>query len=119
LTAASAPSAPRAVPSSDDPKGLPVPCLHRAVLLRAAAAALVLVTALGVETAAGHALARRGAERAERDARACTAAVRAAAELRADRAAAARRPVSGDAAPAGRCPRPEHPSRPARTDNNP
>ncbi|GAA4995511.1 hypothetical protein [Kitasatospora paranensis] len=96
-----------------------MPCLHRAVLLRAAAAALVLATALGVEAAAGHALARRGAERAERDARACTAAVRAAAELRADRSAAAGRPLPGEAAPAVRCPRPERPGRPAGTDNTP
>ncbi|GAA1224780.1 hypothetical protein GCM10009665_13760 [Kitasatospora nipponensis] len=38
--------------------------LHRAVLLRAAAAALVLAAAFGSEHAVGHALARRGAERA-------------------------------------------------------
>ncbi|MFD9125662.1 hypothetical protein [Kitasatospora sp. NPDC059571] len=61
-----------------------MPFLHRAVLLRAAAAAVVLATALGVEAAAGHALARRGVERAERDSLACAAAARAAAELRAD-----------------------------------
>ncbi|WP_157538011.1 hypothetical protein [Kitasatospora azatica] len=36
--------------------------LHRAVLLRAAAAALVLAAAFGGEHAVGHALAKRGAE---------------------------------------------------------
>ncbi|MFE0460372.1 hypothetical protein ACFW1A_14105 [Kitasatospora sp. NPDC058965] len=38
--------------------------LHRAVLVRAAAAALALLVAYGGEDAVGHALARRGAERA-------------------------------------------------------
>ncbi|MCX4749673.1 hypothetical protein OG455_29870 [Kitasatospora sp. NBC_01287] len=37
-------------------------CVHRAVLLRAAAAALVLAAAFGGEHAVGHALAKRGAE---------------------------------------------------------
>ncbi|MGF1426207.1 hypothetical protein [Kitasatospora sp. LaBMicrA B282] len=36
--------------------------LHRGVLLRAAAAALVLAAAFGGEHAVGHALAKRGAE---------------------------------------------------------
>ncbi|WP_280665798.1 MULTISPECIES: hypothetical protein [unclassified Kitasatospora] len=43
-------------------------CLQRAVLLRAAAAALVLGAAFGGEHAVGHALARRGAEQAARQA---------------------------------------------------
>ncbi|MFE5580905.1 hypothetical protein ACIRYZ_06060 [Kitasatospora sp. NPDC101155] len=50
--------------------------LHRAVLLRAAAAALALGAAVGAHTAVGHALAKRGAERAEREAVACAEAAR-------------------------------------------
>ncbi|MBB4922786.1 hypothetical protein [Kitasatospora kifunensis] len=40
--------------------------LHRAVLFRAAVAALVLAAAFGGEHAVGHALAKRGAELAAR-----------------------------------------------------
>ncbi|WP_035805399.1 hypothetical protein [Kitasatospora mediocidica] len=43
-------------------------CLQRAVLLRAAAAALVLGVAFGGEHVVGAALARRGAEQAARQA---------------------------------------------------
>ncbi|KJS59199.1 hypothetical protein VM95_28615 [Streptomyces rubellomurinus] len=53
-----------------------MPGLHRGVLLRAAAAALALGAAVGAHTEVGHALARRGAERAERDAVACAHAAR-------------------------------------------
>lgn len=50
--------------------------LHRAVLLRAAAAALALGAAVGAHAEVGQALARRGAERAEREAVACAEAAR-------------------------------------------
>ncbi|MFF2544236.1 hypothetical protein ACFVUY_16915 [Kitasatospora sp. NPDC058063] len=50
--------------------------LQRAVLLRAAAAVLALAAAVGVHVEVGHALARRGAERAEREAVACAEAAR-------------------------------------------
>ncbi|MER7703878.1 hypothetical protein ABTX81_13365 [Kitasatospora sp. NPDC097605] len=53
-----------------------MPGLQRAVLLRAAAAALALGAAFGAQSAVGPALARRGVERAERDASACAEAVR-------------------------------------------
>ncbi|MGW7445320.1 hypothetical protein [Kitasatospora sp. NPDC054795] len=49
---------------------------QRAVLLRAAAAVLALGAAVGVHVEVGHALARRGAERAEREAVACAEAAR-------------------------------------------
>ncbi|MFF2350361.1 hypothetical protein ACFVVL_11315 [Kitasatospora sp. NPDC058115] len=68
-----------------------MPGLQRAVLLRAAAAALALGAALGAQCAVGPALARRGVERAERDAYVCAEAVRM-------EAAAAR---AGRPAPAG------------------
>lgn len=50
--------------------------LQRAVLLRAATAVLVLGGAVGVHVQVGHALARRAAERAEREAVACAEAAR-------------------------------------------
>ncbi|MFE4513693.1 hypothetical protein ACFRAR_13670 [Kitasatospora sp. NPDC056651] len=50
--------------------------LQRAVLLRAAAAGVALGCAVGVHTEVGHALAKRGAERAEREAVACAEAAR-------------------------------------------
>ncbi|MEU1288256.1 hypothetical protein [Kitasatospora sp. NPDC005856] len=50
--------------------------LQRAVLLRAATAVLVLGGAIGVHVEVGHALARRAAERAEREAVACAEAAR-------------------------------------------
>ncbi|WP_371516591.1 hypothetical protein [Kitasatospora sp. NBC_01300] len=53
-----------------------MPGLHRAVLLRAAAAALALGAAVGAHTEVGQALAKRGAERAVRDAYACAEAAR-------------------------------------------
>ncbi|MFG3049834.1 hypothetical protein ACGFZP_02610 [Kitasatospora sp. NPDC048239] len=62
-----------------------MPCLQRAVLLRAAAAVLALCAAVGADTAVGHALARRGAERAERDAYVCAEAARVDAAVRATR----------------------------------
>ncbi|WP_405013825.1 hypothetical protein [Kitasatospora sp. NBC_01539] len=88
---------------ADRSKGLPVLFPHRAVLLRASAAALALGAALGVQAAAGQALARRGAEQAERNARACVEAAAAVADLgalrpRAD--GAGPRPGEG---PPGRC----------------
>ncbi|MEE1785063.1 hypothetical protein PUR71_19440 [Streptomyces sp. SP17BM10] len=50
--------------------------LHRAVLLRAAAAALALGAAVGAHAEVGHALARAAVERAERDASVCAEAAR-------------------------------------------
>ncbi|MFI2610089.1 hypothetical protein [Kitasatospora sp. NPDC018619] len=50
--------------------------LQRAVLLRALAAVVVLGGAVGLHVEVGQALARRGAERAEREAVACAAAAR-------------------------------------------
>ncbi|MFB7664592.1 hypothetical protein ACFC1R_11700 [Kitasatospora sp. NPDC056138] len=79
-----------------------MPCLQRAVLLRAAAAALTLCAALGVEAAVGHALAARGAERAERDAYVCGAAARSATALHTGPVQAAGRPA---ATRAGHCER--------------
>ncbi|KJK59662.1 hypothetical protein [Saccharothrix sp. ST-888] len=79
-----------------------MPCLQRAVLLRAAVAALTLCAALGVEAAVGHALAARGAERAERDAYVCSEAARSATALHTGAAHAAGRPA---ATRAGRCER--------------
>ncbi|WP_030057707.1 MULTISPECIES: hypothetical protein [Streptomyces] len=49
---------------------------HRAVLLRAAAAALALGAAVGAHAEVGQALAKRAAERAEREAVACAEAAR-------------------------------------------
>ncbi|MET8698823.1 hypothetical protein ACFVUH_04505 [Kitasatospora sp. NPDC058032] len=69
-----------------------MPGLQRAVLLRAAAAALALGAALGAQCAVGPALARRGTERAERDAQVCAEAVRLEAAARAGRSAAQGRP---------------------------
>ncbi|MFC9326884.1 hypothetical protein [Kitasatospora sp. NPDC057015] len=74
-----------------------MPCLQRAVLLRAAAAALALGIAVGADTAVGHALARRGVERAERQAWECAEAARAGAEARGARPGAAGRPESAGA----------------------
>ncbi|MBV6699461.1 hypothetical protein KV557_20575 [Kitasatospora aureofaciens] len=59
--------------------------LHRAVLLRAAAAALALGAAVGAHAEVGQALARAGAERAGRDASACAEAARWDAAVRAGR----------------------------------
>ncbi|MFE7559113.1 hypothetical protein [Kitasatospora sp. NPDC057500] len=59
-----------------------MPGLQRAVLLRAAAAALALGAALGAQSAVGPALARRGVERAERDATVCAEALRTGAAAR-------------------------------------
>ncbi len=72
-----------------------MPCLQRAVLLRAAAAALALSVALGLHGSVGHALARRGAERAEREASVCAEAARLSAVERATRSGAERRPGLG------------------------
>ncbi|RKT18478.1 hypothetical protein BX285_2901 [Streptomyces sp. 1114.5] len=49
---------------------------QRAVLLRAAAAALALGAAVGAHAQVGQALAKRAAERAEREAVACAEAAR-------------------------------------------
>ncbi len=57
-------------------RGEPVAGWHRAVMLRAAAAALALGAAVGAHTEVGNALAKRAAERAERDAVACAEAAR-------------------------------------------
>ncbi|MBD0671503.1 hypothetical protein BU198_12515 [Streptomyces sp. CBMA156] len=57
-------------------RGEPVRGLQRAVLLRAVVAALALGAAVGVHVEVGHALAKRGAERAEREAVACAEAAR-------------------------------------------
>ncbi|MFB6888830.1 hypothetical protein ACFCX4_05875 [Kitasatospora sp. NPDC056327] len=74
-----------------------MPGLHRAVLLRAAAAALALGAALGAQSAVGPALARRGVEKAERDAYVCAEAARTEAVARAARAEPQGRPDrSGD-----------------------
>ncbi|MDH6704168.1 hypothetical protein P3T27_000869 [Kitasatospora sp. MAA19] len=62
-----------------------MPGLQRAVLLRAAAAALALGAAVGAHPEVGQALAKRGAERAERDAYACAEAARWDAVVRAAR----------------------------------
>ncbi|WP_371496395.1 hypothetical protein OG871_11005 [Kitasatospora sp. NBC_00374] len=64
-----------------------MPCLHRSVLLRAAAAALALSACVGVDAAVEQALARRGEERARQDAYLCGEAARlmAQAPSRADR----------------------------------
>ncbi|MER5351304.1 hypothetical protein ABT093_13335 [Kitasatospora sp. NPDC002551] len=79
-----------------------MPGLQRAVLLRAAAAALALGAALGAQGAVVPALAKRGVERAERDAYVCAEAVRMEAVARATRSGAAGRaelagPAGGDA----------------------
>ncbi|MCU7825344.1 hypothetical protein [Kitasatospora sp. DSM 101779] len=88
-----------------------MPFLHRAVLIRAAAAALALGAALGVQTSAGQALARRGAEQAARDARACLAAAAALAELGGPAAGPDGRPAAAADTPAGRCGRTDRQTR--------
>ncbi|MFJ3787329.1 hypothetical protein [Kitasatospora sp. NPDC090091] len=79
-----------------------MPGLQRAVLLRAAAAVLALSAAVGADAVVGQALARRGAERAERDAYVCAEAAREDAVARAARAAHdGRRDLLGPGWPAG------------------
>ncbi|WP_329494561.1 hypothetical protein [Kitasatospora herbaricolor] len=79
-----------------------MPGLQRAVLLRAAAAALALGLAAGADTAVGHALARRGAERAERQAWECAEAARSGAVARAARSGTqGRPPLGGPVRPVG------------------
>ncbi|AUY52186.1 hypothetical protein [Streptomyces sp. CB01881] len=74
-----------------------MPGLQRAVLLRAAAAVLVLGAAVGADhTVVGEALAKRGAERAERHAYVCAQAARADAVARAARSHLQGRPGLGD-----------------------
>ncbi|MEV6207771.1 hypothetical protein [Kitasatospora sp. NPDC051914] len=80
-----------------------MPSLHRAVLIRAAAAALALGTALGMQTAAGQALARRGAEQAARDARACVGPAAALAAFGERSPGPHGREPSAADAPVGRC----------------
>ncbi|MFC5661994.1 hypothetical protein ACFP3U_03250 [Kitasatospora misakiensis] len=70
-----------------------MPGLQRAVLLRAAAAALALGAALGAQAAVVPALAKRGVERAERDAYVCAEAVRMEAVVRAGRSEPDGRPA--------------------------
>ncbi|WP_043472347.1 hypothetical protein [Kitasatospora sp. MBT66] len=70
-----------------------MPGLQRAVLLRAAAAALALGAALGAQAAVVPALAKRGVERAERDAYVCAEAVRMEAVVRAGRSDPQGRPA--------------------------
>ncbi|MFD9063800.1 hypothetical protein ACFVZ3_20035 [Kitasatospora purpeofusca] len=70
-----------------------MPGLQRAVLLRAAAAALALGAALGAQAAVVPALAKRGVERAERDAYVCAEAVRMEAVARAGRSDPQGRPA--------------------------
>ncbi|MBP0450328.1 MULTISPECIES: hypothetical protein [unclassified Kitasatospora] len=70
-----------------------MPGLQRAVLLRAAAAVLVLGAAVGADhTVVGEALAKRGAERAEREAYVCAQAARVEALARAARSRPQGRP---------------------------
>ncbi|MDH6577966.1 hypothetical protein [Kitasatospora sp. MAP5-34] len=69
-----------------------MPVLQRAVVLRAAAAVLALTAAVGAEAAVGHALARRGAERAEREAYVCGEVARLATAERAGRSQSDGRP---------------------------
>ncbi|WP_441246645.1 hypothetical protein [Kitasatospora sp. McL0602] len=80
-----------------------MPGLQRSVVLRAAAAALALSAALGAEATVGHALARRGVERAERDAHVCSEASRMASAVRADRSQVDGRPALITLRTAGRC----------------
>ncbi|AUG76635.1 hypothetical protein CFP65_1757 [Kitasatospora sp. MMS16-BH015] len=77
--------------------------VHRAVVLRAATAVLVLGAAFGAEATVGHALARRGVERAERDAYVCSEASRLATVVRADRSQVDGRPALVTLRAAGRC----------------
>ncbi|WP_327073073.1 hypothetical protein OG196_12425 [Kitasatospora purpeofusca] len=70
-----------------------MPGLQRAVLLRAAAAALALGAALGAQAAVVPALAKRGVERAERDAYMCAEAVRMEAVARSGRSDPQGRPA--------------------------
>ncbi|KOV12171.1 hypothetical protein ADK60_33020 [Streptomyces sp. XY431] len=70
-----------------------MPGLQRAVLLRAAAAALAFGAALGAQAAVVPALAKRGVERAERDAYVCAEAVRMEAVARAGRSDPQGRPA--------------------------
>ncbi|MFJ1702373.1 hypothetical protein [Kitasatospora sp. NPDC088346] len=82
-----------------------MPCLHRSVLLRAAAAALALSACVGVDAAVEQALARRGEERARQDAYLCGEAARLTAQAgsRADRSLAGGRQPRGDLAGQSRC----------------
>lgn len=80
-----------------------MPCLQRAVLLRAAAAALVLGAALGAEAAVDPVLAKRGVERAERDAYVCNQAARLDSVVRAGRSQGEGRPPLGRVVGPGRC----------------
>ncbi|PBC71906.1 hypothetical protein BX265_6521 [Streptomyces sp. TLI_235] len=88
-----------------------MPFLHRAVLIRAAAAALALGAALGVQASAEQALARRGAEQADRDTRACVGAAAALAELGAAESAPQGRPPAASDTPVGRCGRTDRQAR--------
>lgn len=65
-------------------------------MIRAAVAALALGIAIGADAAVGHALARRGAERAEREASVCAEEAAANASARAARSAGAGRPSLGE-----------------------
>ncbi|MFJ9521487.1 hypothetical protein ACIRPK_24930 [Kitasatospora sp. NPDC101801] len=80
-----------------------MPCLQRAVLLRAAAAALVLGATLGAEAVVGPVLAQRGVERAERDAYVCSQAARLDSVVRAGRSQHDGRPSLSRVADAVHC----------------
>ncbi|GAA2148180.1 hypothetical protein GCM10009760_39840 [Kitasatospora kazusensis] len=80
-----------------------MPGLQRAVILRAAAAVLALTAAVGAEAAVGHALARRGAERAEREASVCGQAAVLASGARASRSQSDGRPVLATVHPGRHC----------------
>ncbi len=80
-----------------------MPGLQRAVYLRAAAAVLALTAAVGAEAAVGAALARRGAERAEREAYVCGEVTRLASAVRASRSQSDGRPVLVAVRPTGHC----------------
>ncbi|BFV59866.1 hypothetical protein KCMC57_up49700 [Kitasatospora sp. CMC57] len=80
-----------------------MPGLQRAVLLRAAAAALVLGATLGAEATVGPVLAQRGVERAERDAYVCSQAARVDSVVRAGRSQHDGRPPLSRLAGAARC----------------
>ncbi|MGW4648622.1 hypothetical protein [Kitasatospora sp. NPDC004289] len=80
-----------------------MPCFHRAVLLRAAVAALVLGVAMGAEATVGPAMARRGVERAEHEAYRCGQLASADSAARAGRSQPEGRPPLGSAAERLRC----------------
>lgn len=77
--------------------------LQRAVLLRAAVAALVLGVAMGAEATVGPVMARRGVERAEHEAHRCVQLASADSAARAGRSQAEGRPPLDRSAERLRC----------------